>query len=105
MKRRLQSITDMSEEMGTELRDQLSQVEEGFSGRKALRQLEAFQMPEPQQNSSVSPEEFCQLLMRTDHIEQRVDFLEKEGDEQGLDEKADRTELLRVEATARELAE
>jgi DNA repair exonuclease SbcCD ATPase subunit len=123
MSRRLQSLVDASEEAAVESQESFKEIRGGIAVREpehhptlrslvdsstshdqAIRRLESL-INDPSQNSLVTQEEICGLLMRADSLEQRVDFLEKDIEQQGLSEKVDRTELSRIEATVRELSD
>ncbi|CAK0798766.1 unnamed protein product, partial [Prorocentrum cordatum] len=66
----------------------------------ALRRLE-----EAWPAAGAASEEVCSLLVRTDALEQRLDCIQQDDNEDKFADKADRTELLRVEASLQELSD
>jgi len=128
--RRVQTVTETSEEVAAEVRDRIRELgaeiaAAGLASRnappehmpalqkladahvmheQAIRRLEAC-VQEPQAAGVMSTEDLCSMLLRVESMENRVDCLEQSGGEQELSEKADRTQLLRVEAAVQELSE
>eukprot|EP00930_Biecheleria_cincta_P102028 TRINITY_DN9369_c1_g1_i1.p1 TRINITY_DN9369_c1_g1~~TRINITY_DN9369_c1_g1_i1.p1 ORF type:complete len:1391 (+),score=379.95 TRINITY_DN9369_c1_g1_i1:242-4174(+) len=127
LSRQVKSVSESSEEAVAELKEQVAQVLGDFgTGRseepldikrlaqatamqeQQLRRLEATLYAEPQRGNAqaMSEEEFCSLLVRVEGLEQRVDCVEETGNSgEVLSQKADRADLLRLDAAMRELSD
>eukprot|EP00927_Polykrikos_kofoidii_P030676 TRINITY_DN26404_c0_g1_i1.p1 TRINITY_DN26404_c0_g1~~TRINITY_DN26404_c0_g1_i1.p1 ORF type:complete len:647 (-),score=144.90 TRINITY_DN26404_c0_g1_i1:82-1989(-) len=124
--KRIQAVLEASEELAVERTDTVRELgsstvsptnledhhvirnlrETSTAQEKKLRRLEA--ASKDARNGSgggVSHDDFCDALVRVATLEHRADSLESTSFERDLSEKADRSELQRVDAAVRELAE
>lgn len=118
--RRIQDVSEKCDEIAAEFRDQVkelsgdlfsfAQLEDNPVFRKMLNastaQEQALQRLEEHMSQARPPlnEDLCDIMVRTEALEHRIQCFER-GDGSDLSEKADRAELLRVEAAVREISE
>jgi len=123
--RRLQAVADASDEATTELRDGLAKTKEmvqvpgprfedntairklmdtSMLQEQALRRLEAM-VREPHRGAGSMTEELCEIAVRMDSVEHRMACLEQTNCSEELSDKADRAEILRLDASLQELSE
>eukprot|EP00929_Paragymnodinium_shiwhaense_P035151 TRINITY_DN1901_c0_g1_i6.p1 TRINITY_DN1901_c0_g1~~TRINITY_DN1901_c0_g1_i6.p1 ORF type:complete len:1664 (-),score=582.66 TRINITY_DN1901_c0_g1_i6:178-5169(-) len=113
--RRLQALADAQEEASREYSDggglqsaqeALKRLEGLVAEQQVARNLFGRQQEQQNVPQGISPEDFTGVLVRVETLEHRVEEMEQSGlQEELLADKAERSELVRIDATVRELSD